>query len=456
MVRLGVIKSTSDKKIVKKKGKQSTISTEDSEEEEEVRRVGTSKMKSKASVKNVSKFKTKQKDAEEHQEYEENKSGKSKRRKIEVDENAAEEEEEELPAPGSNLLEFAAQKAMSMLTQLCDAFNVKWSGANIQPLNAVWAKLASAFMRRIHPEFRCTFSSFESFNCQIGRFIAAMVYFKCELAPKFLPGGVYIWRHDWIDRKGNVRPKCLHGVEMVIKPRTVELSAVSEAGKRAVGEQGATIEKNRFGKSVVILRFDKNIVCFKDSNHGGFPNPHASGSCAMVFSDSDKAISAIKHDIEWTKAIYPNVPSQKVEERILIVGNCSCNYASESCIQGRQLCKMVPYKMNGTDDISDEVAASRPDMEAHKVYGHTMVFMCCNPNNSRPGPNQPPKMDRTCAWKLSAIDLRFSYIFANEVFNHVFGSTVNPKLTEFKWINGYAFKTDVIQPAIVQHSTELF
>lgn len=372
------------------------------------------------------------------------------------DENEGEEEEEEQPAPGTNLLEFAAQKAMSMLTQLCDAFNVKWHGANIQPLNAVWAKMASAFMRRSHPEFRCTFSSFESFNAQMGRFLAAMIYHRAELAPKFLPGGVYIWRHDWVDRKGQYHPKCLHGMEMVVKPRTVELSAVSEAGKRAVGEQGATIEKNRFGKPVVVLRFDNNVVCFKDANHGGFPNPHASGSCAMVFSDSEKAIAALKHDIEWTKAIYPNVPPQKVEERILIVGNCSCNYASDGCIQGRQLCKMVPYKMNGSDDITDEVARSRADMAAHKNYGHTMVFMCCNPNNSRPGPNQPPKIERTCSWKLSAIDLRFAYIFANEMYNHVFGTTVSPKLTEFKWFNGFAFKTEVIQPAIVQDTTELF
>lgn len=368
-----------------------------------------------------------------------------------------EDSEEEIDITRSEkMLEFSAQKAMGMLTKMCDAFSVKWQGSSIQPLDSIWPKLASSYVRRFHPDFRATFSTFESINWQIGRFLASMIYFKSDLSPKFIPGGVYVWRHGWNEKNGNFTPKCLHGVEMSPKPRTVELSAVSEAGKRAIGENGANIEKNKYGKPVVILRFENNVVCFKDASHGGFPNPHASGSCAMVFSDSEKAINAMKHDIEWTKAIYPNVEKFKIEDKILIAANCFCNYASETVNPGRQICKIVPYKMNGADDISDEIVKVRKDMAAHKTYRHTMVFLCCNPNVGGRGNSNTSKVDKSCGWKLSATDLRFAYIFANEIYKKVFNDTSGVKLTEFKWNSGFAFKTEVIQPAIIQECTEIF
>lgn len=385
-----------------------------------------------------------------------------KRKKKNLEKNAVAEDSEDEESygdqkPGSNLLEFAAQKAMTMVAKMCDELSVKWQGSNIQPTNSIWSKLSSAYMRKYHPDFRHTFTTFESFNCQLGRFLAAMIYFTCELSPKFLPGGVYVWRHGWFEKSDKKIPKCLHGIEMEFKPRSVELSAVSEAGKKAIAENGASIEKNKYGKPVVVIKFDKNVVCFKDAHHGGFPNPHASGSCAMVFSDSDKAVQAFTHDIEWTKSIYPNVEPSKIEERIMIGGNCMCNYAVESSVPGRQLCKMVPYKMNGADDISDEIAKVRKDMEIHKTYAHTMVFLCCNPNNNtRGGLSASQKQDKSCGWKISAIDLRFAYIFANEIYHKVFGETTSPKLTEFKWFNGFSYKSSVIQPAVIQEATEIF
>ncbi|UZT48536.1 DBP [Duck adenovirus 3] len=443
-------------KTMKKKHVAKTVvsesEAEEEEEEEEVEEVV------KVSAKKIRK---RRQEIESESEIEEKPHKKRAAKEVEEEAEAEaeeEDEENESPKPSANLLEFAAQKAMGYLTKLCDAFGVKWQGTSIEPTNAVWAKLGSSFMRKVHPDFRLTFSTYESFNCQLGRFVAAMVYNKAELTPKFLPGGVYVWRHGWNEKSGDFKPKCLHGMEMVVKPRTIEMSALSEAGKRAVGENGAVVEKNKYGRSVVIMKFDNNVVCFKDLNHGGFPHPHATGSCAMVFSDAEKAVSAMKHDLMWTQSLYPNVPAAKITERVLIGSNCLCNYAYEGAVPGRQLCKMVPYKMNGTDEISDEVAKARKDMGAHKQFGHTMVYLCCNPQSSGRNTNMSAaqKLDKTCGWKLSAIDLRFAYIFANEIYHSVNGENASPKLHEFKWFNGFAFKTDVIQPAIVQDSTEVF
>lgn len=396
-----------------------------------------------------------------------------KRKRRDYSKSDSEEEsgdDEKCTDPVGHLLEFSAQKAMALLAQICDKLSIKWQGADIQPLNSIWPKMASSFMRKQHPEFRLTFSTYESFNWQLGRFLAAMIYTKCDLAPKFLPGGVYIWRHDWIPKKGSDMmefPKCFHGMDMVVKPRSVEFSATSEAGRRAIGEQGAMVEKNKYGRSVAVIRYDSNVVCFKDATHNGFPNPHASGSCAMVFSDAGKAMSAMKHDIQWTKAIYPNVDPNKVEERIFIVGNCLCNYALEGSSPGRQLCKMVPFKMNGVDDIPLEVVKTRKDMAAHKEFGHTMVYLCCNPSSqsnsksaaaaAQSASNVGHQLPKSCAWKLSAIDLRYAFIFALQLYTEALGSKASgPKLTEFKWSPSFAFKSEVIQPAIVQDTDILF
>lgn len=350
----------------------------------------------------------------------------------------------------------SAQKAMAMLEKICNTLDIKWQGANIQPDNAIWSKIGGIFMRKCHPDFRLTFSNYDSFNNQIGRFVAAMIYAKSDLEPKFVPGGVYVWNHGWFDSD---MPRCLHGMEMSIKPRTMELNPSSEAGKRALGEQNGTIEKNRFGRQVVVLRYENNAVCFKDANHTGFPHPHAHGSCGMVFSDHEKALSAMKHDAQWTRALYPNADAKKTEECILLCVSCSCNYATETPIAGRQVCRMTAYKLSGIEDITQDMLKTRKDMKAHKTYPHTMVFTCCNPQSpnasvGRAGVSK--KNEKTCGWRISAMDLRYAFVFAKEIFSNVFKTTQNANLTQFKWNDSFAFKTDVITPAEPLQSEDPF
>lgn len=380
-----------------------------------------------------------------------------------------EEEDEEMEDPliGAELsdgdpVSFGAQKAMGFVTAICDSLDLRWQGCSVQPLDAIWTKIGGTFMRKKHPDFRLTFSNFDSFHCQIGRFVAAMVYHLAGLEPRFVPGGSHIWRHGW---KGCVTPKCLHGSPMVVKPRTVELNPASEAGKRAIAEQGGNIERNRFGRQVVVLRFDNNTVCHKDKEHTGFLYPHATGSCAMSFSDGAKALSAMKHDIAWTLALYPKADRSRTEQCVLMSTNCNCNYAVESAVSGRQTCRMTPYKLSGIDDISTEMAEKRPDMKAHLKYPHTMVYTCCNPaapggtgstaaGGGRGGPKRNP--EKSCSWRISYMDLRYAYVYATEIVNTLLGMEAVSHVPEFRWSDKYAFKTEVIAPVNPLNNTDPF
>lgn len=355
---------------------------------------------------------------------------------------------------GDTMLLHGAQKALACIERICTVLDLKWLGTTLKPDDSIWSKIGGAFIRKHHPEYRLTFSSFESFNTQIGRFVAAMIYAKCEMVPKFVPGGVHVWRHGWFNGEN---PKCLHGAEMVKKPRVVELNPSSEAGKRAIAEQNGTIEKNRFGRPVVVLRFDHNAVCYKDSNHNGFPHPHASGSCGMSFSDAVKAMSAMKHDVQWTKALYPNADAKKAEECILLCTSCNCNYTNENAVVGRQTCRMTPYKLSGVDDISIEMTKSRRDMKAHKDNPHTMVFTCCNPQTPTSGGRSATKKnEKACGWRLSAMDMRYAYVFANELFAKVFGKPFRTNISEFKWNEAFAFKVEILNPVVPIQTTDPF
>lgn len=347
---------------------------------------------------------------------------------------------------------YGAQKAMGMLEKLCHYLDMRWQGATIAPDDAIWSKLAGTYMRKKHQGFRLTFSSFESFHSQLGRFMAAMVYSAAELEPKFVPGGAHVWQHGWFHGgalREDVLPRCFHGEEMVVKPRVVEMNPTSEAGKRALAEQNASIEKNRYGRQVVVLRFDKNVVCPKDLLHSAYPLPHAHGSCGLFFTDATKAVSALLHDIHWTKALYPKANQKKTEDCILISTCCHCTYATEEAISGRQVCRMIPYKLSGVADITKEMCRARKDMEAHKTYPHTLVFNCCNPQSS-PGSGMRAtarsRNDKSCAWLISAMDLRYAYVYATELFGAVFSKVPSTGIPEFRWSDKYAFKTDVIAP----------
>lgn len=352
---------------------------------------------------------------------------------------------------------YGAQRAMALIERICEHLDMRWQGATVRPDDAIWTKIGGTFVRKRHPEYRLTFSSFDSFHGQVGRFVAAMVYGSAELEPKFVPGGAHVWRHGWFS-PGNLLPRCMHGTEMVIKPRVVELNPSSEAGKRALAEQNGVMDRNRFGRQVVVLRFDKNVVCYKDQDHGGFPNPHAHGSCAMLFSDAQKALSAMKHDLAWTQALYPNCEKRRAEECVLLSTNCNCNYAMEGPIGGRQLCKMTPFKLSGTEHISNEMCETRSDMQAHKTNPHTMVFTCCNPQSPRGDSETRPirRGDRTCAWRLSAMDLRYAYVFASELMTAVMGKSLPTNIPEFRWNDKYCYKTDVIAPVCPVESANPF
>ncbi|BCZ16705.1 DNA binding protein [Aviadenovirus bubonis] len=381
-----------------------------------------------------------------------------------------EEEEAESEPVGDPIdadpLVFGAQRAMGLMERICEHLDLRWQGANIQPNHAIWSKIGGTYMRKVHPEYRLTFTSFDSFHAQLGRFVAAMVYAKAELDPKFVPGGVHVWRHGWFDQSATAEslsrtlPRCLHSMEMVIKPRTIEMNPSSEAGKRALSEQNAQVEKNRFGRQVVVLRFEKNGVCYKDASHSGFPHPHAHGSCATVFSDVSKAVSAMKHDLEWTAALYPRADRKRAMSSIMISTSCNCNYAAEGPISGRQVCRMTPYKLSAAEEISTEMSKSRKDMQAHKAFPHTMVYTCCNPqsgsgSSATAGRNR--KAEKSCAWRISAMDLRYAYVFANELLSRVFDTKNNPtNIPEFRWNDAFAFKTDVITPVHPSDSVDPF
>ncbi|WXH85157.1 single-stranded DNA-binding protein [Pigeon adenovirus 1] len=368
-------------------------------------------------------------------------------------------------------LEHASQKAMGLIERICDHLDVKWQGADAQPDSAIWNKMAATFMRKRRPEYRLTFSSFDSFYSQFGRFLAAMVYADVGLDPKFTPGGCFVWEHGWEDDEP-LLPKCMHGQSMVSKPRTLELNPASESGKRAVAEQNAQLEKNRFGRTVAVLRYENNVVCFRDASASVAHNAHAAGSCGLAFSDGAKALSAMKHDLAWTLALYPQADAASLRRHVLLCSACHCNYGVEGPIPGRQLCRMTPYRLSGAADITKEMCKSRADMRAHRDHPHTMVYTCCNPQQTAGAAGgaggrgkggaaggaggSVKTAEKSCAWRLSAMDLRYAYVFAQELMQSVFERSFPAQLLAFRWHDGFAYKADVFNAVTPLTSTDPF
>ncbi|QHB43558.1 MAG: DNA-binding protein [psittacine adenovirus 7] len=318
---------------------------------------------------------------------------------------------------------------------------------SVVPTADYWSKLVENFVKKNRPELSLTISNMKSFTHFTGRLVASYVYNESDLQQNFNTLGACIWVHHWDDE-----PRCFHGVKMVSKPITYNLTPNSDEANRALSSGEGKLEKGK-----IKLTNYGNIVCSEDVSVQ-WPVLHASTSCGMNFGNKDKAIAAFRHNIEWTAAMFPNANKTDIAEKMIIITQCFCNFGSIYVQLGRQLCKMTAFEIPGAADIDPDCAD--PIMAATQIYRHTFVFQCCNPANFR-------KINKTdnqkhCEFKLSMIDVRQAMKVSKDIWNLLRDNLPDIKapclhLPLFQYDpRKYSFKQAIVAQYAVETDTDAF
>lgn len=294
-------------------------------------------------------------------------------------------------------IEVCHQKAMQFAAALSALYGCQ-ADVNILPTSDFWAKLVETFIKKNKPDFSLTISNSKSFLHFSGRLLASFVYDESGLNCHFNCFGANIWLHKWNPET----LRCFHGLNMISKPITYNLSPSSDEGIRAITSGEGKIEKGKNQKDVVKLTNYNNIICPEDINIS-WPVIHSTTSCGMNFGNKDKAKAAFLHNVNWTAAMFPRAKLEDIQEKMIIVTKCFCNYGHENVQIGRQICKMTAFEIPGANDIDPETCNDKMMLTTHE-YKQTFVFQCCNPMTFKK--NQKEKDQKHCDFKLSMIDVR--------------------------------------------------
>lgn len=282
--------------------------------------------------------------------------------------------------------------------------------ANILPTSDYWAKLVETFCKKNKPDLSLTISTPKSFYHFAGRILSSFVYQDSGMICHFNCLGANIWIHQWTP--DTIR--CFHGTIMLPKPITYSLSPQSDEGTRALTTGEGKLEKEKNQREVVKLTNYGNIVCPFDNNVQ-WPTIHSPESCGMNFGNKDKAKAAFMHNNDWTSAMFPKAKKCEIEEKMIIVTKCFCNYGHESVQLGRQICKMTAFEIPGANDIDPETCQDKM-LLATAEYKQTFVFQCCNP--VRPRRNAKDKENhKHCDFKLSMIDVRQAMKISKDMYS---------------------------------------
>lgn len=277
---------------------------------------------------------------------------------------------------------------------------------SIEPNAEYWSKLAENFIKKRRPELSLTISNLKSVCNFTGRLFASYVYNECQLVEYIELLGVNIWFHHWEDNE----LRCFHGLKMLSKPITYNLTPNSDEANRAIATGEGKMEKGK-----IKLTNYGNIVCPEDINVQ-WPIIHASTSCGVNFGNKDKAKAAFKHNIEWTAAMFPNANKNEIMQKMIIVTKCFCNFGTDNIQLGRQMCKMTAFEIPGAADI--DPATNNPMMLATQQYKHTFVFQCCNPVTYKKAAKITDNQ-KHCDFKLSMLDIRQCMKVSKEIWNTV-------------------------------------
>lgn len=283
---------------------------------------------------------------------------------------------------------------------------------NVLPISDYWAKLVESYCKKYKPNLLLTISTFKSFYHFTGRLLSSYVFEDCSLVCHFNALGANIWLHQWEKENDELFSfRCFHGLKMVNKPITYNLSPSSEEAVRAIMSGEGKLEKGKNQKDVVKLTNSENIVCSYDKDVQ-YPTIHASNSCGINFSNHRKAKLAFLHNVHWTAAMFPKANRNDLETKMIIVTKCFCNYGTENPQIGRQLCKITAYEIPGSGDLDEDFCTNQM-LKATAQYKNTFVFQCCNPAFKKVNKSETGKH---CDFKLSLIDVRLAMKVSKEIW----------------------------------------
>lgn len=319
-------------------------------------------------------------------------------------------------AKTSEKQELDMQKAMELCRKLGEFTKVDTNEFDMTPFDQTLWRIFGAFNKRSRGSQ--LYSSARTINQVGARLLYAAICNKLNLKPSFNPTGCVLWEHQWgSGSEGKVR--CLHGDVMPRKENAVELAPSSEMGISAIREGKGILTTNRWGRQSVRVMHDSAAVCVEDVGvkFGIFSKT----SCGMIFSDSNKARTAMRNAIATTQVVFPGA---KTEHLLFMPICCECNYAGKSCL-GRQMCKMTPFSMPGLENIqaSDVDVTRAPFVRDPAVF----VFQCCNFSGSK------RSSIKSCDFKISYCDLLSCLSTSRKLWNEVFGEPMPIQFPMLKW-----------------------
>lgn len=288
------------------------------------------------------------------------------------------------------------------------------------------------------------YSHAKTVNTVASRILYAATLMTADLPEDDGATGLALWYHGWRDD----RPRCYHGELMLKKENTIEMSPTSEAGLAALKEGRGTMVQSNFGKQMVRVVQPNCLICAEDAKQWRMNNygPH---SCGLSFTDSAKAVVALKQARAFTEAVFPQA---SVEHVLFIPVCCECNYGKQSTL-GRQLPKMTPYQIAGVDQLDLASTALDAAQTASAMYPCMFVYQCCNVTNGR-RPAGAPAPAKSCDFKISQADLLYALVLARSMWKIVFGAPIPIKFPRFVWGPRYAVKTAVLPQLEVDRETD--
>lgn len=335
---------------------------------------------------------------------------------------AAEEGAEKMPrkksgkSGGANKAELDMQMALELCHKLGEHTKVDTQDFDMGPYDQTLWRIFGVYNKR--NKTSQLYSAARSINQVGGRLLYTAICCKVGLKPAFNTSGCVLWEHQWgVGAEGKVR--CLHGDVMPRKENAVELTPSSEAGMNALKEGKGVLTTNRWGRQSVRVMQDAAAVCVEDltQKFGNF----SKASCGMIFSDSNKARTAMRNAIATTQVAFPGA---KNDHLLFMPVCCECNYGGKSCL-GRQVCKMTPFSLPGLDNVqaSDVEASRAPFLKDPAVF----VFQCCNFSGSKRG------SVKSCDFKISYCDLLSCMSSARRLWQEVFGEPMPVQFPVLKW-----------------------
>ncbi|AAL92454.1 DBP [Snake adenovirus 1] len=338
-----------------------------------------------------------------------------------------------LAGPGDEAKE-KVQAALELLHKFGSAFKVDTAGFSFHPESPECDKIFGAYLKNV--KHVPTYSSAKTLTSVGGRILYAATCQYVKLTPVTNLTGCTLWEHGW-----GQNLKCYHGEGMCRKKNEIEMAATSESGVAALKEGRGAVEINRWGRQVVKITQENYVICMEDLQ-SRFNQPSAN-SCGLSFSDSDKARSAMENATELTRSIFSQA---KMDHLLFMPICCYCNYGGKM-ILGRQLCKLTPFSISGTEGLREEDVS--PVQAVSVRHPAVFVFQCCNATGGSKGKT-------SCDFKISHADLLQVLNLVRKMWLEVMGYPMPIHFPRFKWSPSLRVKNALLPEGSVNEDENPF